>query len=126
MPPEVNSPTIFIITPNGTSNVINPLYNYTFHPQPSDADFPPRVGSVGGIVLTSFQVITDWVVRNLYAHNSPAEPQYRLTTVPYDTPMLLAKASQILQISSCKPMAQRKFETTVAFRTDLCKIDFIP
>ncbi|KAL8958388.1 MAG: hypothetical protein Q9193_004543 [Seirophora villosa] len=45
MPPEVNAPTILINGPNGILNVVNPLYNYTFHPQPSDAEFPPNVGS---------------------------------------------------------------------------------
>ena len=50
MPPEVNEPTIFIVTPNGTSNVINPFYNYTFHPQPSNTDFPPNVGSVRSFI----------------------------------------------------------------------------
>ncbi|KAL9011382.1 MAG: hypothetical protein Q9173_003766 [Seirophora scorigena] len=45
MPPEVNAPTILVNGPNGSLNVVNPLYNYTFHPQPSDAEFPPNVGS---------------------------------------------------------------------------------
>ncbi|KAL9595867.1 MAG: hypothetical protein Q9219_006172 [cf. Caloplaca sp. 3 TL-2023] len=54
MPPEVNQPTIFIYTPNGTSNVINPFYNYTFHPQPSAVDFPPRVGSSRGTPVASY------------------------------------------------------------------------
>ncbi|KAL8730770.1 MAG: hypothetical protein Q9166_003840 [cf. Caloplaca sp. 2 TL-2023] len=35
MPPEVSQPTIYIIMPNGTSSVPNPLYNYTFHPLPT-------------------------------------------------------------------------------------------
>ncbi|KAL9031397.1 MAG: hypothetical protein Q9196_000581 [Gyalolechia fulgens] len=54
MPPEVNWPTIFIVGPNGTSNVVNPLYNYTFHPQPSDTDFPPYVGSSRGTPVASY------------------------------------------------------------------------
>ncbi|KAI4228600.1 MAG: hypothetical protein L6R40_008111 [Gallowayella cf. fulva] len=48
MPPEVNEPTIYIITPNGTSNVPNPLYTYAFHPLPSSTDFPP-IGSSPGV-----------------------------------------------------------------------------
>lgn len=44
MPPEVNQPTIYIKAPNGTINVPNPLFTYTFHPLPSNDDFPP-IGS---------------------------------------------------------------------------------
>ncbi|KAL8988921.1 MAG: hypothetical protein Q9177_002084 [Variospora cf. flavescens] len=54
MPPEVNAPTIYINGPTGILNAINPLYNYTFHPQPSDADFPPSVGSSGGPPVSSY------------------------------------------------------------------------
>ncbi|KAI4122475.1 MAG: hypothetical protein LQ338_005800 [Usnochroma carphineum] len=54
MPPEVNQPTIFINAPNGTLNVVNPLYNYTFHPQPSNTDFPPNVGPNGGTPVSSY------------------------------------------------------------------------
>ena len=41
MPDPVNDPMITINTPQGTLSIINPLYNYTFHPHPSAADFPP-------------------------------------------------------------------------------------
>lgn len=44
MPPEVSQPMIYINTPNGTRNIQNPLYNYTFRPLPSSTDFPP-IGS---------------------------------------------------------------------------------
>lgn len=40
MPDPVNDPMITINTPQGTLSMINPLYNYTFHPHPSAADFP--------------------------------------------------------------------------------------
>ncbi|KAL8776949.1 MAG: hypothetical protein Q9213_008074 [Squamulea squamosa] len=48
MPPEVSQPTIYIKTPNGTVSVSNPLYNYTFHPLPSNDDFPPIGGPSNG------------------------------------------------------------------------------
>ena len=40
MPDPVNDPMITINTPRGTLSITNPLYNYTFHPHPSAADFP--------------------------------------------------------------------------------------
>ena len=40
MPAVVNEPEIDINTPDGYHSVVNPLYNYTFHPQPSPQDFP--------------------------------------------------------------------------------------
>ncbi|KAL8909379.1 MAG: hypothetical protein Q9207_000214 [Kuettlingeria erythrocarpa] len=54
MPPEVNQPMISINGPNGTLDVVNPLYNYTFHPQPSDTEFPPNVGSSRGTPVSSY------------------------------------------------------------------------
>ena len=41
MPPEVSQPMIYINTPDGSREVQNPLYNYTFYPLPSEIDFPP-------------------------------------------------------------------------------------
>ena len=41
MPDPVNDPMVTINTPQGTLSMTNPLYNYTFHPHPSTADFPP-------------------------------------------------------------------------------------
>ena len=41
MPDPVNDPMITINTPQGTLSMVNPLYNYTFHPHPSATDFPP-------------------------------------------------------------------------------------
>ena len=41
MPDPVNDPMITINTPEGVQNMVNPLYDYTFHPQPSASDFPP-------------------------------------------------------------------------------------
>lgn len=41
IPDPVNDPMISINTPTGVQNIVNPLYNYTFHPQPSASDFPP-------------------------------------------------------------------------------------
>ena len=46
MPTLVNNPTISINTPTGQRNIDNPLYTYTFHPQPSASDFPRSDGSV--------------------------------------------------------------------------------
>ena len=46
MPPEVSQPTIYINAPEGTVNVPNPLYSYTFHPLPSEDEFPPIGSSV--------------------------------------------------------------------------------
>ncbi|KAL8651556.1 MAG: hypothetical protein Q9210_003187 [Variospora velana] len=56
MPPEVNAPTIYINGPTGILNAINPLYNYTFHPQPSDADFPPSVGSHWWLLMCDYEL----------------------------------------------------------------------
>lgn len=42
MPDVTNQPTIAINTPTGPQSISNPLYNYTFHPQPSAPDFPPN------------------------------------------------------------------------------------
>ncbi|KAK4690189.1 hypothetical protein P7C71_g6534, partial [Lecanoromycetidae sp. Uapishka_2] len=42
MPDPVNDPMISVNTPSGMLNIVNPLYNYTFHPQPSTVDFPPQ------------------------------------------------------------------------------------
>lgn len=41
MPDVVSVPRLLINTPAGLQNTTNPLYNYTFHPQPSASDFPP-------------------------------------------------------------------------------------
>lgn len=41
IPDFINDPTISINTPLGIQTVENPLYNYTFHPHPSEAEFPP-------------------------------------------------------------------------------------
>jgi len=41
MPDVVNQPMININAPDGAQSIVNPLYNYTFHPQPSPTDFPP-------------------------------------------------------------------------------------
>jgi len=41
MPDVVNQPVININAPDGAQSIVNPLYNYTFHPQPSATDFPP-------------------------------------------------------------------------------------
>ena len=41
MPNPVNQPMVVVNTPNGSISMINPLYNYTFNPQPSAIDFPP-------------------------------------------------------------------------------------
>ena len=46
MPDPVNSPTISVTSPYGVINIANPLYSYTFHPQPSAADFPPSDGTI--------------------------------------------------------------------------------
>lgn len=46
MPDLVNSPMISVNSPHGVMNIVNPLYNYTFHPQPSAADFPPSDGLI--------------------------------------------------------------------------------
>ncbi|KAL8684587.1 MAG: hypothetical protein Q9224_006254 [Gallowayella concinna] len=53
MPPEVNIPTIYIVTPRGISGVPNPLYSYQFHPVPSSTDFPPT-GPPGSPPIWSF------------------------------------------------------------------------
>ena len=44
MPDPVNDPTITVHSPQGVVTIANPLYSYTFHPQPSAADFPPSDG----------------------------------------------------------------------------------
>ncbi|KAL8693817.1 MAG: hypothetical protein Q9218_001417 [Villophora microphyllina] len=54
MPLEVNQPTIFINAPNGTSSIQNPLYTYTFHPQPSSSDFPPIGPLTHGTPINAF------------------------------------------------------------------------
>ncbi|KAL9609507.1 MAG: hypothetical protein Q9167_005724 [Letrouitia subvulpina] len=41
MPAEVNQPVITINGPLGLRSINNPLYNYTFRPQPSAVEFPP-------------------------------------------------------------------------------------
>lgn len=41
MPDVVNIPRITVNGPQGPLNITNPLYSYTFHPQPSSRDFPP-------------------------------------------------------------------------------------
>jgi len=41
MPDPVNDLMITVNTPQGALDMVNPLYNYTFHPQPSASDFPP-------------------------------------------------------------------------------------
>ncbi|KAF6229867.1 hypothetical protein HO133_004204 [Letharia lupina] len=46
MPDPVNSPMISVNSPHGVTNIVNPLYNYTFHPQPSAVDFPPSDGMI--------------------------------------------------------------------------------
>lgn len=46
MPDPVNSPMITVNTPHGITNIANPLYSYTFHPQPSAADFPASDGPI--------------------------------------------------------------------------------
>ncbi|KAI4271546.1 MAG: hypothetical protein LQ337_005945 [Flavoplaca oasis] len=55
MPPEVSQPTIYINAPEGTVNVPNPLYSYTFHPLPSEDEFPPIGSSPNGPKVWSFQ-----------------------------------------------------------------------
>ncbi len=40
MPDVVSQPVITINTPKGSQSIVNPLYNYTFHPLPSAPDFP--------------------------------------------------------------------------------------
>ncbi|KAL2041570.1 hypothetical protein N7G274_005952 [Stereocaulon virgatum] len=42
MPDPINDPMITVNSPHGLVNMANPLYNYTFHPQPSATDFPPN------------------------------------------------------------------------------------
>lgn len=42
MPAAVSKVTINVTTPTGPRMIANPLYNYTFHPQPSAAEFPPN------------------------------------------------------------------------------------
>ena len=41
MPDIVSTPQISVNSPNGNTTITNPLYNYTFNPQPSASDFPP-------------------------------------------------------------------------------------
>ncbi|KAL8714757.1 MAG: hypothetical protein Q9220_001270 [cf. Caloplaca sp. 1 TL-2023] len=52
MPAEVSQPFIQINAPNGNTEVINPLYNYTFHPLPSSSDFPPQIRESAYQLLT--------------------------------------------------------------------------
>ena len=40
MPDAVNQPYLSVNTPQGRMSIANPLYRYTFHPQPSASDFP--------------------------------------------------------------------------------------
>ncbi|KAL9119272.1 MAG: hypothetical protein Q9187_004178 [Circinaria calcarea] len=40
MPDLVNNPWIRVTTPKGLRTITNPLYNYTFSPQPSASEFP--------------------------------------------------------------------------------------
>ncbi|KAL8870337.1 MAG: hypothetical protein Q9174_003596, partial [Haloplaca sp. 1 TL-2023] len=54
MPPEVSQPMIHINTPEGSREVQNPLYNYTFNPLPSEADFPAIGPPVQGRRLGAF------------------------------------------------------------------------
>ncbi|KAL8681644.1 MAG: hypothetical protein Q9186_002241 [Xanthomendoza sp. 1 TL-2023] len=64
MPPEVNIPTIYIVTPRGISGVPNPLYSYQFHPVPSSTDFPPT-GPPGSPPIWSFPntaITGEWAV----------------------------------------------------------------
>ncbi|KAG8527171.1 uncharacterized protein KY384_008601 [Bacidia gigantensis] len=44
MPDQTNEPMILINTPDGLRNIKNPLYDYTFHPQPNHSDFPESDG----------------------------------------------------------------------------------
>jgi len=44
MPTKFLMKTTKINTPKGRQSVQNPFYNYTFHPHPSAADFPPGDG----------------------------------------------------------------------------------
>ena len=37
---------ITVTSPQGVVTIANPLYSYTFHPQPSAADFPPSDGTI--------------------------------------------------------------------------------
>ena len=41
MPDAFNQPLISVNSPTGFRLIENPLYNYTFHPQPPASDFPP-------------------------------------------------------------------------------------
>ena len=40
MPAVINQPIINVNTPNGSQDIANPLYDYTFHPLPTPPDFP--------------------------------------------------------------------------------------
>ena len=46
MPDPVNDPMITVTSPQGVMTIANPLYDYTFRPQPSAADFPPSDGPI--------------------------------------------------------------------------------
>ncbi|KAL9136330.1 MAG: hypothetical protein Q9175_002475, partial [Cornicularia normoerica] len=46
MPDPVNSSIICVNSPHGVMNIVNPLYTYTFHAQPSAAEFPPSDGPI--------------------------------------------------------------------------------
>lgn len=52
MPDTFNQPTISINTPSGAQSVSNPLYSYTFHPQPPPADFPLSDGAIAKYTST--------------------------------------------------------------------------
>ena len=57
MPDVLNQPLININTPNGSQIVDNPLYNYTFHPLPSQPDFPNvKVGTCSYSILTVLRI----------------------------------------------------------------------
>ena len=40
LPDIFSQPSIKVKTPDGSQNISNPLFNYTFHPLPSPPDFP--------------------------------------------------------------------------------------
>lgn len=56
MPAVVSQPTITITSPQGPKAIANPLYNYTFHPQPSAFDFPPDDPVSSAIISCSLLV----------------------------------------------------------------------
>ncbi|KAL8989238.1 MAG: hypothetical protein Q9169_008402, partial [Polycauliona sp. 2 TL-2023] len=91
MPPEVNQPTIYIKAAEGTVNVPNPLYSYTFHPLPSADEFPP-IGPPSGAKVWTLQSTVrypdsnnqsqpDLINKQLQA-NGPAQAYAALTQQP--------------------------------------------